>query len=732
MSALECGAACLAMILSYHGRPTRVSECRERCEPGRDGLTALALAQAARSYGLRVRAFSLEPEHLNRVSLPSIAHWNFNHFVVIERVSARYVEIVDPARGRQKLSPQAFSDSFTGVVLTFEPGVQFDSQSHVQQTPWLAYLRHYIGVYRGVLSQILLVSLILQILGLVIPFFTRLLVDQVIPFHSIDRMNILAVGMIVWVLTQTTAGALRSLLLLYLQVRLDSQVMMDFFEHLLHLPLKFFQQRTSGDLLMRLSSSTFIRDLLSGQSISLLLDGLFVIVYLGVLLNQSPRFAAIVFGVAVVQGIFILVTTPHSKRLTEQQLVTQAISQSYLIEVLNGIATVKAAGAEERALEHWSRLFSNNVSTSLKMNYFSVLVNNALAILKYFSVFGLLWIGTYQVLNGEISLGTMLALNTMATAFLTPFGSLITSLQQIQISRATFERLVDVLQEAPEQALQTVKTAPLLTGQIELRRVNFRYNPHTSWILKDISLQIHPGQKIALVGQTGSGKSTFAKLLLGLYSQRQKDDHELDDQTCGSILYDGLPIESLNYRTLRSQIGVVLQESFLFSGSIRDNITFNDPSLTFEQITAAARIAAIHNEIVQMPMGYETRISEGGLELSGGQRQRISIARALVRQPAILILDEATSHLDTVTEKSVYQNLDQLGCTQIVIAHRLSTIVNADMIVVFDQGQIAACGQHNELMATSEIYAALFSTQAHSPDRGQPPRSGQNIPTLID
>jgi len=290
-----------------------------------------------------------------------------------------------------------------------------------------------------------------------------------------------------------------------------------------------------------------------------------------------------------------------------------------------------------------------------------------------------------------------LALNAIATAFLTPLSSLISNGQHVQLVGAHLERLTDVLTAEPEQLLQGVQPAPLLTGHITLSKVHFRYDPNAPEVLNNISLTIEPGQKTALVGQSGSGKSTLAKLLLGLYLPTE-----------GEILYDGFSLQTLNWRTLRSQFGIVLQEPFLFSGSIRQNITVNNPSLSLEQVQTAAKLAAIHDDIMQFPMGYETRISEGGNGLSGGQRQRVAIARALAHQPAILLMDEATSHLDSVTESLVERNLSQLSCTRIVIAHRLSTVRNADIIFVLEKGEIVERGSHQTLLEQQGYYTALF------------------------
>jgi ABC-type bacteriocin/lantibiotic exporter with double-glycine peptidase domain len=384
----------------------------------------------------------------------------------------------------------------------------------------------------------------------------------------------------------------------------------------------------------------------------------------------------------------------------QRDLVAAAESQSYLVEALAGMATLKAAGAEERALDHWSNLFFKHLNVSLQRNRLSAFIGAGLTALNTLSPLVLLWIGAYYVLNDAMTLGTMLALNALAASFLAPLASLVASGQQFQLVSAHLDRIADVVEAAPEQELQATKSAPPLSGRIELKNVNFRYDPNGPLTVRDISVAIEPGQKVALVGRTGSGKSTLAKLLLGLYTPDE-----------GEILLDDLPLASLDYRTVRSQFGVVLQESFLFSGSIKQNIAFNDPDLTLEQVMEAARLAHIHDDIEQMPMGYDTFLAEGGMTLSGGQRQRLSLARALIHRPAVLLLDEATSHLDVVTERLVDQSLKSLSCTRIVIAHRLSTIHDADVILALDEGEIVERGSHEELLARNGYYAALTRGQ---------------------
>ncbi len=702
LNSVECGSACLAMILNYYGRKTRVAECRETCGIGRDGVTAQTIAKAARSFGLRVRSFSVEPADFAQLQLPVIVHWEFDHFVVVERWLPKQVEIVDPAVGRRRLSTAEFDAGFTGVVLTLEPGVHFKPLEEKVQPTWRRYL---VTILRtrgtpGLMLQIVGVSLCLLLFGLALPLFTKVIVDRVLPFRIVSVMAMLGTGLILVVVAQAVGSYLRAALLLYLQGCLDMRMMLGFFEHLLSLPFRFFQQRSSGDLLMRLGSNTMIRELLTSQMLSAMLDGGLVVGYLAILLARSPFFGFVVFGVGLLQAALLLGTSRRLREQTQRDLAAQSVSQSYLVEALSGMQTLKASGTEDQALNHWSDLFANELNASLRRGHLSAILDMAMTTLRTLSPLLLLWVGAFQVLHGALSLGTMLGLIALATAFLGPVSSLVSNAQRVQLVAAHLERIADVVEAEPEQELQRIRDAPQLSGRIELKNVSFRYDPNAPLVLRNISLLIEPGQKLALVGRTGSGKSTLAMLLLGLHIPTE-----------GEILYDSIPLQRLNYRRVRGQFGVVLQEPFLFSGSIRQNIAFGNPDLQFTQVVEAARLAAIHEEIAEMPMGYETKIAEGGSGLSGGQRQRLSLARALAHAPAILLLNEATSHLDVITESVVEQNLGQLGCTRIVIAHRLSTIHNADKILVLEGGTIAELGSHQELLARDGCYAALISTQ---------------------
>ena len=700
LGSVECGAACLAMILSYYGRRTSVYEIRERCGIGRDGLSALAIVRAAREYGLRVRAVSLQKNDFRFVRLPAIIHWAFGHYVVLERWSPKYVDVVDPAAGRVRYSADVFEINFTGVVILLEPGPQFTRHNPLPQVSVGAYVAKCLKQAPWTFAQILLASLLLQAFGLAVPLLTKVVVDHVIPFHLQSVIPLLGLGILILVLSQLVTTLLRSILLVYLQARVDMYMMLSFFEHLLTLPLRFFQQRATGDILARLNSNTVIRDMLSNQLVSTVLDGLFVIVYLLILFWQSRVFSLLVLGIGLLQVVLLLATNRPIRELSTRELAAQGKSQGYATEALVGIVSLKAAGGENGAFEHWSNLFFEQLNISLRRNTLSSLIETVMALLRTFSPLVLLWVGMIQVLNGGMPVGTMLALNALAVAFLTPVASLASSGRQLQLVHSNLERLSDVIHAESEQDVQSVRQPPKLTGRIVLEQVSFRYSPYSPDVLKGIDLTIEPGQRVAIVGRTGSGKSTLGKLLLGLHLPTQ-----------GEIVYDGIPLRYLNYQAVRAQFGVVMQEASVFSGTIRQNIAFSNPDMPLESVIRAAQLAAFHEDIMSMPMQYETYISEQGSALSGGQRQRLALARALAHSPVLLLLDEATSSLDVVTEQVVEENLGSLTCTQIVIAHRLSTVRNADVIVVLDEGVMVERGTHHELLKCNGYYAKLVQSQ---------------------
>ncbi|MET9341511.1 peptidase domain-containing ABC transporter [Nonomuraea sp. NPDC003804] len=693
----ECGAACLAMILSWYGRPTTVREIGDLAGVGRDGLSALAIVKTARQYGLEAKAFSLEPEDLAKIPLPAIVHWEFRHFVVLEAWTATSVSIADPAAGRRRLTHEEFDAGFTGVVLTFAPTERF-RPGNPGAAPWLtSFLTTMLLRQRGLLGQILAISALLQVAGLAVQGFTKVLIDAVLPVHADRLLVVLGVGLAILGLIHLTLGYLRSTVLLNLRIRVDGLLTTQVIQQLFSLPYRYFVHRGTSDLIQRTASVSVLRTLITGQVTAALLDGPLALGYLVLVTVQAPALGGCLVAFALIQALVVLLTKRRIGDLTQRELAAQADAQGRLMEAIGGMETLKASGAERQAAHAWARLFVSYLNADSRVRVTENGVNSVLESIRFLAPAGLLWAGSWQVLGGDGELGATLALVGLAGAALAPISSLLSAGQTLQTVRTHVERLRDIMESTPEPRGQITVTE--LDGQIELDRVSFRYDAQSPWTLHEISLRVRAGEKVALVGRSGSGKSTLARVLLGLY-----------EPSTGTIRYDGRPLACLDRASLRHHFGVVTQEPALFSGSIRENICLNRPDATLEEVVFAARMACIHDDISAMPMGYETMLSEGG-GLSGGQRQRIALARALLNRPRVLLLDEATSHLDTVTEAAIDANLSRLTQTRIVIAHRLSTVRGADHIVVVNNGRIAEYGRHGELLALDGHYAALVSSQ---------------------
>jgi ABC-type bacteriocin/lantibiotic exporter with double-glycine peptidase domain len=710
MTEVECGLTSLAMVLEYYGLKRSVGDLRVQFGVGRDGASALSIVKAARKCGMRVRAISLKEGEFRHMPLPAIIHWEFNHFVVVERWSKKFVDIVDPADGRRRLTPEEFDKGFTGVVITLEPGVEFQRGTSASRVTLKTYVKLAIQRAPGAMLQVLIASIILQAFGLVTPLLTAVVIDEVLPAHLTNVMTVLGVGMVVVLASIGVTTLLREWVLIYLENRIGIQVMFSFLEHLFSLPFSFFQQRSTGDLLARMNSNNTIRDMLSNQLVGAFLDSGLVITYLIILLWASPPFGLATLVIGLLQMLVSFVTYSPLYNLANRELAAQGKTQGYITEALAGIETLKAAGAEGQAMGHWSNLYFDQLNISIRNGYFNASVGVVMGFLRSSAPMALLWLGAMQVLNGQLSLGTMLALTSLAASFLSPLSSMVSRIQQLQMVQANLERLSDVTMSLPEQNQALVQFPPRLSGRIKLDHVSFQYTPDSPKVLNNINLIIEAGQKVAIVGRTGSGKSTLGKLLLGLYIP-----------TSGQISYDGLPLQRLHYQEVRRQFGAVLQNTTIFSGTILHNITLNNPSMTKDQAFQAAQVAAIHDDVKKMPLGYDTFIGEGGSALSGGQRQRLAIARAVANNPSVLLLDEATSSLDVLTEQRVSQYLESLLCTQIIIAHRLSTVRNADLILVMEQGTIVEGGTHNDLMQHNGYYTRLVQQQLEKKER----KSGQ-------
>lgn len=694
----DCGAACLAMTLALHGRRVEMDELREMTGTGRDGVDALAIAQAARAYGLHARGVKVDLDAVSYLDRGSILHWEFGHFVVFDKATKKGVEVVDPALGPRFVPFDKFAKSFTGVAITLRPGDDFRPGAGRAKGVW-RYLRPMLS-HPGLLARILTTSMLIQAFALAVPILTGLIIDRIVPRDGVDLLAIVATGLLAMVVFHFAASFVRAHLLLHLRTHLDLRISLGFIGHLVELPYQFFLQRSAGDLMMRLNSNTTVRELLTTTAASTLLDGILVTLYLVLLFATSWSLGALVLGLGLLQITILVASRRKNQRLMTESLQAQAKSQSYLVQLFAGIETLKAVGAEARGVEHWSNLFVSEVNVGLARGKLSAVVDSLMTALRVGSPVAILVFGTVQVLNHDLTLGTMFALSALSIGFLTPLGALVTTFLQLQLLGSYMERINDVLDTPKEQDKVLVRPAPRLRGAISGEDLWFRYGRQSADVIKGVSLRIEPGQKVAIVGRSGSGKSTLANVLLGLFSP-----------TRGRVLYDGIDLAALETASVRRQLGIVPQQAYLFGTSIRQNIALADPSLSLDRVVRAATLARIHDDIEAMPLGYETVLADGGASLSGGQRQRIAVARALVHDPVVLVLDEATSSLDSVTERELYDNLSALECTIIVIAHRLSTISHADRIFVMAKGRFVESGAHAELMRRGGIYAELVHSQ---------------------
>ena len=704
MEDADCAAACLAMVLGCFDKRVDLRELRDVMGSGRDGVNGLSIVTTARAYGLWARGVQADLDDLRHLPRGSILHWEFSHFVVFERTTRNGIRVIDPAHGRRTVSMDTLRRAYTGVAIIFEPTDRFDRGSSGARGTW-RYLRPMLGQSKNMV-RIIATSLIIRLAALGLPLLTALVVDEIVPRDDYHLLLVLSVGIVAVVGYQFLSAFLRANLLLELQTRLDMGLTMGFIDHLVKLPYSFFLRRSAGDLMMRLQSNTAVRDILTTGTMSAVLDGAFASLYLILLFVVSPVLAGVVLTLALFEIATMVMSWRRSQRLMSASLQAQADTQSYAYELLAGIETLKASGAEHRAADHWSGLFVDQVNVALTRGRLTAAVNSIMSTLRFAAPLVLLMVGAFQVLAGNISLGAMLSAAALGAGFLDPLATMVSSGLQLQQLASYMQRINDVLDTPREQHGERVRPAPRLSGQIRADDVSFSYGSLAPTVVSNVSLEIQPGQHIGIVGRSGSGKSTLAHLLLGLYRP-----------TSGRIEFDCQDLAGLDAGSVRRQLGIVTQRPYLFGSSIRQNIALTNPELPLEAVIEAARIACVHDDIAAMPMGYDTQLHDGGASVSGGQRQRIALARALAPRPSILLLDEATSELDTVTEQNIYANLSAISSTIIVIAHRLSTVRNADLILVMDEGRIVEAGTHEQLVSRQGVYTALVHAQSGA---GQP------------
>lgn len=702
----DCGAASLASVLAFHGKHVPIHEVRSRLGGGRNGVTARQLLTAARAFGLTARGVSIDPSKLRYLPPASILHWDLAHFVVYEGSNAKHVRVVDPASGRRTIPIEDAGKSLSGVALVFEPGRGFVKEAPKRTYRLKRYLDWMFSV-RDVWGRILATSFFLQLIALSTPGLLAILVDKVVPRGDLQLLFLIGSGFLLLASFFFLSTLLRSRLLLELRTKLEARMSFEFVEHLFALPYGFFQQRTTGDLMMRLSSQLAIRELLTSGALSALLDGALVSLYFVLLLGAAPRLAFVALGFAVLQVVTYALASRRNSQLVVEGLAAQSQLEAYQVEMLSGIETLKSMGATDRSLSRWNDLYVNALNRTIATGRLDGTFQALLGTLRFAGPVCLMMAGAHQVLSGSLTLGTMLGLSALGAGFLDPVANLVGTAMRLTQLQGYMERIEDVL-DTPREARQETRTYERsgtfpLVGAVEVNNLAFKYPSEPRPTLEGVTFEAYPGEFIAIVGSSGSGKSTLARLLAGLY-----------EPSAGSIAFDGRDLRAWDLVGLRERLGIVTQDTRLFSGTIRDNVALFDPEVPQEEVERACSLACLDQTITQMPMSYDTMLADGGSSLSGGQRQRLSLARALVRNPSVLILDEATSALDAITERAVQANLKALNCTRIVAAHRLTTVVDADRIIVLDQGQIVGNGRHTELFVRCPAYRELVRTQSSS------------------
>jgi NHLM bacteriocin system ABC transporter peptidase/ATP-binding protein len=710
MEASECGAASLTMILRYYGKYVPLEQVRVECGVSRDGSKASNILKAARNYELEAKGYRKEPSQLREMQLPLIIHWNFSHFMVLEGIGKGKFYINDPASGRRSVTEEEFNQSFTGVTMSFKPTTEFRKEG--KKSSIAATLLNRLSGLKSAFLYVVLVGLAMVIPGLILPVFTRSFVDDVLLDGKTSWVMPLLLGMGITAVFRGILTLLQKHVLLKMEMKLAIANSSRFIWHILRLPPVFFYQRVVGDIASRMQSNDRVAKFLSGKLTSALLNLVLIIFYFLLMLRYNNVLATVGAVIALINILYLKLVSNHRKDSSSLLLKDRGLLIATGMNGLQLIETLKASGSESDFFAKWSGYQAKALNSEQKLGvssqYLGVLpvflngINNAVVLIM----------GAYFILRGSMTIGMLVAFQSLMESFMTPVKEIIGLGAELQEVEGEIERLDDVmknpidfgnkeneLSKAEELSVDQDEKDYKLEGFVELKDITFGYSSLEPPLIENFSLMLKPGNRVALVGGSGSGKSTVAKLLAGIYQPWS-----------GEILLDGRPRTEWQQYVITNSLCMVDQDIKIFRESIRDNITFWDETVGEEELIRAAKDACIHEDITARSGGYDLRMDEEGKNFSGGQRQRIEIARALLRNPSILILDEATSALDPLMEKAVDDNIRRRGCTCLIIAHRLSTIRDCDEIILLDKGKIVERGTHDELYAKNGVYTELIKT----------------------
>ena len=676
--ASECGLASLAMVANFHGYRVDLSGLRRRFGISLKGATLIDLVRIADQIGLAARPLRLELDELAQLRLPCILHWDLNHFVVLTSVGAHGVIIHDPAVGIRKLPIATVSRHFTGVALEFTVTERFKPVAAAPRVRASQLLGRATGVKRALL-QLFSLALALEVFAMISPMLLSWVVDHALVSGDRDLLLTLALGFILLLFVQTGLSMMRGWMLMGLNASLKVQSRANLFSHLMELPTPFFETRHLGDVMSRFSSQETILQTMTSELVEAILDGLMASITLGIMFILAPDLALIVLIGSVIYALLRWAFYMPLRHASIEGIIWGAKRDSHFLETLRGIRTIKLFNGQEERRSRWLNLLVETINRQLTTDKLRLLFRTANGLLVGLIKIVVIWLGASKVLDGGLSVGLLLAFIAYKDQFQDRVSELINKIVDLTMLRLHAERLADIALATPEtRNAEVVSDAHFIPASIEVRNIRYRYGDNEAWVLDGVSFKIEAGELVAIVGASGGGKTTLLKILTGLITPTE-----------GDILVNGEPLSRIGVARYRSMIGVVMQDDQLFAGSITDNVTFFAERPNIDRVRACAASASVHDDIVAMPMGYDTLIGDMGAALSGGQKQRVLIARALYRRPAVLLLDEATSHLDVEREHAVNNALGDMRLTRIVVAHRPETIQASKRVITLEKGVVA-------------------------------------------